>query len=173
MLLNPYFVDHYSNTRHRTFTYCGAALTDVHTLCSSYYTACCVFTYRFVSVAGAVCNGPSATSQPDCTTGDLRLVGGERESEGRVEVCVEGFWGTVCDSQRWGREEAMVVCRQLDQPSIGMYNTFIDGVCMHDKNPFPIQFFHLESDVYIVSVYLEFDRLGRTVPPSIIMALAW
>ena len=28
-----------------------------------------------------------------------------------MEICVEGFWGTVCDSG-FGREEAVVVCRQ-------------------------------------------------------------
>ena len=71
-------------------------------------------------MAGAICSGPSATSQPECSSGDLRLVGGERESVGRVEICVEGFWGTVCDNQVWGREEAIVVCRQLGQPSVGM-----------------------------------------------------
>ena len=36
-----------------------------------------------------------------------------------MEICVEGFWGTVCDSG-FGREEAMVVCRQLDK-SLGKY----------------------------------------------------
>ena len=70
------------------------------------------------SVASVICQG-NTTSQPECNSGDLRLVGGERESEGRVEICLEGFWGTVCDGG-FGREEAMVVCRYLDK-SLGMY----------------------------------------------------
>ena len=66
--------------------------------------------YHSSPVVSVICQG-NTTSQPECSSGDLRLVGGERESEGRVEICVEGFWGTVCDSA-FGREEAMVVCRQ-------------------------------------------------------------
>ncbi|CAN0062780.1 unnamed protein product [Lampetra fluviatilis] len=42
----------------------------------------------------------------------LRLADGESEREGRVEVLVDGRWGTVCDDG-WGRREAAVVCRQL------------------------------------------------------------
>ena len=32
--------------------------------------------------------------------------------EGRVEMCINGQWGIVCDSG-WGNREAAVVCRQL------------------------------------------------------------
>jgi len=71
-------------------------------------------------VASIICQG-KPSSQPECSSGNLHLVGGERESEGRVEICVEGFWGTVCDSG-FGREEATVVCRQLGMKSPGIPN---------------------------------------------------
>lgn len=42
----------------------------------------------------------------------VRLVDGRRPSEGRLEVKVDGAWGTVCDDD-FTVQAAAVVCRML------------------------------------------------------------
>ena len=53
-----------------------------------------------------------------CIHGDIRLVGtGTSSSRGRVEVCVNSQWGTVC-SDLWNTVDAQVTCRQLGYSDI-------------------------------------------------------
>ena len=53
----------------------------------------------------------------ECSAGDVRLEGGLSSTEGRVEYCVGGRWGTVCN-HNWNEQDAVVVCKQLG------FNTF-------------------------------------------------
>lgn len=54
----------------------------------------------------------NVTVDTSCGNGDVRLVGGANELEGRVEICYNKMWGSVCH-QNWQINDANVVCKQL------------------------------------------------------------
>ena len=55
-------------------------------------------------------------SKSECISGTVQLVGGSSPSEGRVEICQNEEWGTVC-TNGWDINDALIVCRQLGLPS--------------------------------------------------------
>ncbi len=57
-----------------------------------------------------------------CNEGDVRLVDGNTALEGRVEVCMDNAWGTVCTTG-WNSADAQVVCRQLGLSPTGIHST--------------------------------------------------
>ena len=54
-----------------------------------------------------------------CQDGSIRLVDGVIEQEGRVEVCLDGVWGSICDDG-WDTTDGHVVCEQMGYPNLGI-----------------------------------------------------
>ena len=53
-----------------------------------------------------------------CTEGSVRLVGGQRDAEGTVEVCYDNLWGLIAASN-WDGGDSSVVCGQLGYQRAG------------------------------------------------------
>ena len=72
------------------------------------------FTYIYVKIISCV------FSLALCTDGTVRLQGGT-QIQGRVEVCVNRTWGTIC-SDFWDNADASVVCTQLGYSQYGKFD---------------------------------------------------
>lgn len=66
----------------------------------------------------------------DCVDGDVRLEGGQTDYEGRVEICVNKVWGTICSLNtrswwwygfHWNRPDSDVVCKQMGHMELGIF----------------------------------------------------
>ena len=74
---------------------------------------------RHCTVQATCCiSSYSGAAPPECTDGEIRLVNGTTERNGRVEMCYGGIWGSVCN-HFWDDTDASVVCRELGHNSTG------------------------------------------------------
>ena len=55
-----------------------------------------------------------------CIDGEVQLVSSSNPLEGRVEVCINRAWGTICDNG-FNTEDATVICNQLEVPYISEF----------------------------------------------------
>ena len=73
-----------------------------------------------------------STEPSNCTNGELRLYGAVTTNQGRLEVCVNGAWGSVCDSQGvFTTNEAKVACRKLGKLQV---EGIIQISCEYEQN---------------------------------------
>ena len=106
-----------------------------------YHTSNCAFGYFVYSLGNVcikhttlcllhvefMCNNTPLFSTADCIDGDVRLVEGKFEWEGRVEVCLSQRWGTV-SSDGWTDINSQVVCDALGYDFIGMFYTIFKSI---------------------------------------------
>ena len=81
--------------------------------------------------AGVLCSAST------CTQGAIRLQGGTT-TQGRVEICNNNIWGTVCDDN-WKEADAQVACRQLGFSITGDRNHGHSPLYLHQKTVEPLK----------------------------------
>lgn len=81
---------------------------------SSFVPSCITQLPRCDLLAGVRCQAP-------CPFGEVQLIGGRNPSEGFVEVCYRGFFGSICE---FNSASAKVVCGQLGYSQFGELKKF-------------------------------------------------
>ena len=59
------------------------------------------------------------TIYSNCSDGEIRIAGRVTTTSGRLEVCFNRAWGTVCN-YAWGTNDFRVACRQLGFQAFGI-----------------------------------------------------
>ena len=102
---------------------CSYHQSQLYTCSRCWCSMCASWVFSFLLFFGTVKFGVLILliTFAGCTHGTVRVVGGTSFLEGRVEVCVNGLWGTVC-SDGWTAVDANVACRQLGYSGSGKSN---------------------------------------------------
>ena len=116
---------------------------DANVQCPSKLYSCCNIS-NYVIV-------PDTTD--NCTYGEIRLINGQSQYEGLVEICNNGRWEFICTSY-WDSSDAKVACRQLGYTDIGKY---IKDMCNTRNNTSYITMYHLGATAV--------DSFGKGVGP--------
>ena len=56
----------------------------------------------------------------ECNNGDVHLVNGDTDNEGRVEYCYNGTWAPVCSL---ASKTALLICKQLGYSQLARMNS--------------------------------------------------
>lgn len=67
---------------------------------------------------------PGIVNNDTCTDGQVRLMSGTTPLEGRLEICINRAWGTIC-SDGFSEDDAHVACNGLGLPFNGMHHAYM------------------------------------------------
>ena len=82
--------------------HCNGSENSLSECISAQHSSNCSF------MAGIYCY--SLPAKPECSSGDVRLVGGSGPHEGKLEVCYNENWSSACSISA---DEAGMVCERL------------------------------------------------------------
>ena len=99
-----------------------------------------------------------------CEEGSLRLVDGDIDNEGRVEVCLDGVWGTIDGRDGWSSADAYFVCNQL---KLGTFKSQHNEIaCLHN-----VWYICLHHPIWLYTsgpeVYTTASKFGDGLQPQV------
>ena len=93
--------------------------------------------------------------------GEIRLTNGTFEFEGRVDICLNGVWGTVCGPNYDSHHQFDDINTRYD---IMSERLFAEVVCRQLVAQLDITSFRCEY-VYVYNYYTDLRRTCRVIPP--------